>query len=135
MTTQFSHSKQVIPKQYMKPKVFLAAKQKIMFEGLQSEDKTFQEHSITKKYFGHKVTFINNPKQLLRSSPSYKYINCAVLNENVKMKTIQYEVSIQSLNGLLLLSKKLLVMEKDLLKFVLRTKPSMKLENHSQLKS
>ena len=133
-------TKEVVPSQkiitrYLQPRVFLTSKRKNMVKGLQSVEKTFHEQQVIKKYFGHKITFINTPKQLLRSSSRYQSIKSASFIQDPKTKPIHYHTSILSINDHLMLTNEFLIRKKDFIRVVVRMKPLVKLENTAHLKN
>jgi len=134
-TTEIIIAKKALTNHYLKLRVFLASKKKSIIGEFQSLKHSFPEKQLTKKYFGHKVAYLKNSLNLLKSSTSYKYFQSVTFIENAKKTPIFYQASIQSLNGHCLLSEDIRLTQRDFMNIISRMKPSVKIENNSELTS
>ena len=92
-----------VPRQYLRLRAFFNSRQK-RDNLFRSKQKEFPEQKIITKYFGKKVTYVNNPSKLFTLSGCYKYFKSITFTEN---KSYMYEPIIKSLVGLVIFNQSL----------------------------
>ena len=140
--SQFISPVPKISRQYLRLKAFLNSRQK-RDNLFRSKQKKFPEQKVITKYFGKKVTYVNNSSKLLTSSGCYKYLKSITFTENenencmyeAMIKSRIYEAMIKSLVDLVIFNQNLTLEESSFLKIVSRLKPSTKSESFNNFES